>query len=89
MAQAEALPASWRIVNGDIMVRTLYGPVSFAIAGRWPLMASKNELDAYAKSKGGRMPSEPELRRLWESAEGPRPDGITANIGFKNWHPVP
>ncbi|KAL7419376.1 hypothetical protein Q5752_006214 [Cryptotrichosporon argae] len=88
-------PASWvaldgaDVGNGGWAVRTLYGPVGFDVAGKWPLMASKQELDAFAAAKGGRMPTEPELRRLWQTDAGPRPAELTANIGFKNWHPIP
>lgn len=85
----DAFPASWQKVDGEWQVRTLYGPVSFEVAGKWPLMASKNEIDSFAKSKGGRLPTEAELRLLWESEEGPRPAGQLANVGFKNWHVVP
>lgn len=87
--KVDELPASWVQVDGEWKVRSFYGPVGFEIAGRWPLMASKVEIDAYAKSKGGRMPTEAELRMLWASEEGPKPDGGLANIGFKNWHPIP
>ena len=84
-----AFPASWVQVDGDWHVRTLYGPVSFEHAGFWPLMASKCEIDDFARSKGGRMPTESELQLLWRSKEGPRPAGTLANVAFKNWHPVP
>lgn len=86
---ADNLPASWVEQDGEWMVRTLYGPVGFDVAGLWPLAASKNELDAYAQSRGGRMPTELELRTLWEHPEGPRQAGELANVGFKAWHPIP
>lgn len=83
------LPASWVEVDGEIMIRTLYGPIPFEVAGLWPLMASKIEIDAYVKSKGGRLPTEAELRMFWERSDGARPVGELANVGAKNWHPVP
>ena len=83
------IPASWIEVDGKLMVRTLYGPVDFDVAGLWPLMASKLEIDAFAESKGGRLPTEAELKMLWEHPEGPRPAGELANVGVRNWHPVP
>jgi formylglycine-generating enzyme required for sulfatase activity len=83
------LPSSWVQDEMEWKVRTLYGPVGFDVAGSWPLQASKIELDAFAKSKGGRLPTEPELRALWDHPDGPRPGGEAANVGFKNWHPVP
>ncbi|ORY20909.1 hypothetical protein BCR39DRAFT_554493 [Naematelia encephala] len=86
---AKIAPASWVEVDGVWHVRTLYGPVAFEHAAKWPLMASKNELDAFARSKGGRLPTEAELRFLWTTPEGPRPAGVAANVGFKNWHLIP
>ncbi|ORX33987.1 hypothetical protein BD324DRAFT_584223 [Kockovaella imperatae] len=86
---AASLPASWVKVDDSWQVRTLYGPVSFHVAGSWPLMASKNEIEDFAKWKGGRLPTEPELRLLWEHEEGPRPAGVLANVGFEHWHPIP
>jgi hypothetical protein len=82
-------PASWVQVDGDWLVRTLYGPVGFDVAGRWPVQASKNELEAYAAWKGGRLPSEPELRAFWSHDDGARPAGPSSNVGFKTWHPIP
>lgn len=87
--EKKKIPASWIDVDGETKVRTLYGPVSFEIAGLWPLMASKIEIEEYATAKGGRVPTEAELRRLWESEEGPRVQGEGANVGFRNWHPIP
>lgn len=86
---AASLPASWVEQSGEWMIRTSYGPVSFDIAGDWPLQASKIEMEEYVKYKGGRLPTEPELRLLWESEQGPRVVGENANVGVKNWHPVP
>jgi len=84
------IPASWKMVaEEEPKVRTLYGPVAMSVAGHWPLMASKVEIEGYCKSKGGRLPTEPELKSLWESEEGPKPNGQLSNIGFRNWHPIP
>lgn len=87
----ETAPASW-IWDGttnEWKVRTLYGAVGMDVAGKWPLQASKCEVEAYAKHKGGRLPTESELRLFWENEQGSRPAGEMANVGFKNWHPVP
>lgn len=88
-AQVAEAPASWVKMGDDYMVRTVYGPVSFDIAGEWPVMASKDELDGFAKARGGRLPTETELRALWEHQQGPRPAGLDANVGVKCWHPTP
>ncbi|CAG8613079.1 621_t:CDS:2, partial [Acaulospora colombiana] len=56
------MPASWVSQDGQIMARTLFGPVPLSVARDWPLMASYDELNGYARSKGGRIPTEAELR---------------------------
>lgn len=82
-------PAGWIQVDGEWKVRTLYGAVGFDVAGKWPVTASKLELDTYATSKGGRLPTEEELRLFWEHPEGARVAGEMANVGVKGWHPIP
>ncbi|KAG1895243.1 C-type lectin protein [Suillus fuscotomentosus] len=44
-------------------------------------------LSEYAKSKGGRLPTEPELRLFLDTYEVGFEGG--ANVGIRNWHPVP
>ncbi|KAF5382668.1 hypothetical protein D9615_002725 [Tricholomella constricta] len=81
-------PASWvQEKGGEIKVRTLYGPVPLKIAQQWPVLTSYNNLSTYATVKGGRLPTEPELRLFYEKFESGYEGG--ANIGFRNWHPVP
>ncbi|KAK4683845.1 L-histidine Nalpha-methyltransferase / hercynylcysteine S-oxide synthase, partial [Tremellales sp. Uapishka_1] len=87
--QGTTIPASWIDVEGEWKIRSLYGPVSFEAAGAWPLMASKNEIDEFVASKGGRLATEAELRLFWASEQGPRVVGPDANVGLKNWHPIP
>ncbi|KAF9240387.1 C-type lectin protein [Melanogaster broomeanus] len=81
------LPPSWVANEDSMMVRTLYGPVSMAIAQHWPVLTSYDSLLAYATSKGGRLPTEPELRLFFDTYEVGHIGG--ANVGFRNWHPVP
>ena len=71
----------------DEQVRTLYGPVSMDIAKDWPVLASYDDLMAYAQHKGGRIPTEPELRLFFDTYEVGGDGG--ANVGFRNWHPIP
>jgi len=81
------IPASWIEEDDEIRVRTLYGPVPLEIAENWPVIASYNDLSTYATVKGGRIPTEPELRLFHDKFESGYEGG--ANIGFRNWHPVP
>lgn len=57
------------------------------VARHWPVLASYDSLLMYARSKGGRLPSEPELRLFFDLYEVGYEGG--ANVGFRNWHPVP
>lgn len=85
----ELLPGSWYTTeNGGVNVKVLVAPghVSMDIAKHWPCLASGKQLQNYATSVGGRLPTEPELRRyIMDNSV----DHTEANIGFKNWHPFP
>lgn len=80
-------PASWEDCNGETRVRTLYGPVPIKIAWDWPVLTCYDNLSVYAKVKGGRIPTEPELRLFLDKFSSGYEGG--ANVGFRNWHPVP
>ncbi|TCD60398.1 hypothetical protein EIP91_010236 [Steccherinum ochraceum] len=80
-------PASWVEVNGEVQVRTMYGPVHMKIAHHWPIITSYDSLSTYASVKGGRIPTEPELRLFYDKFDCRFEGG--ANIGFRNWHPIP
>ncbi|KAJ7439228.1 DUF323 domain-containing protein [Mycena latifolia] len=81
------LPASWVELDGEMHVRTLYGPVPMKIAQNWPVMTSYTSLSKYAVIQGGRLPTESELRLFMEKFESGYEGG--ANLGFRNWHPIP
>ncbi|PCH40324.1 DUF323 domain-containing protein [Wolfiporia cocos MD-104 SS10] len=80
-------PASWVEIDGQTHVRTFYGPVPLKIARDWPVVTSYDNLSTYASVKGGRIPTEPELRLFFDMFQCGYEGG--ANIGFRNWHPVP
>jgi formylglycine-generating enzyme required for sulfatase activity len=82
-----SLPKTWVMDGGNMMVRTLYGPVPIKIAHLWPVITDYNSLSAYATVRGGRLPTEPELRLFYDKFESGYEGG--RNIGFRNWHPVP
>ncbi|OBZ71212.1 hypothetical protein A0H81_08707 [Grifola frondosa] len=81
------LPASWVEIDGEMLVRTFYGPVPMKVAKDWPVITSYDNLSTYASVKGGRIPTEPELRLFLDKFECGYEGG--ANIGFRNWHPIP
>ncbi|KDQ17224.1 hypothetical protein BOTBODRAFT_53375 [Botryobasidium botryosum FD-172 SS1] len=74
-----AVPGNARIEGR--CVRTLYGPAPFLHAAHWPLTASYDELASYATHKGGRLPTEPELRWFIDTHLG----SAESNLGFKHW----
>lgn len=65
----------------------MYGPVAMDVAYNWPVIASYDDLSRYALVKGGRLPTEPELRLFHDKFEAGYEGG--ANVGFRNWHPIP
>lgn len=81
------LPPSWVLEDDEVRVRSLYGPVPMEVARTWPVLTAYDDLAAYAASKGGRIPTEPELRLFLDTYQVGYEEG--ANMGFRNWHPLP
>ena len=65
----------------------MYGPVPLAVAQHWPVLTTFDDLNIYARSKGGRIPTEYELRLFLDMYDIGHERG--ANVGFRNWHPTP
>ncbi|KAL2429682.1 Ergothioneine biosynthesis protein 1 [Exophiala dermatitidis] len=57
----------------DKAIRTVYGPVPLKYALDWPVMASYDELAAYAHWSGGRIPTLEETRSLYQFVESQKP----------------
>lgn len=68
-------------------VQTIYGPVSMDVARQWPVLTAYDDLEVFAQSKGGRLPTEPELRLFLDKYNINHEEG--ANVGFRHWHPIP
>jgi formylglycine-generating enzyme required for sulfatase activity len=81
------MPVSWVDDEGDIKVRSVYQPVSMEIARDWPVLTAYDDFVLFARHKGGRLPTEPELRLFFDKHEVGHEGG--ANVGFRNWHPIP
>ena len=84
------MPASWVQSDGEdgeVRVRTLYGPVPMEYAKHWPVLTAYDDLATYAAHKGGRIPTEPELRLFLDTYQVSYEEG--ANTGFRHWHPLP
>ncbi|KAJ2974718.1 hypothetical protein NUW54_g11851 [Trametes sanguinea] len=56
-------------------------------ARNWPVLTAYDDLAAYAAHKGGRIPTEPELRLFLDTYQLSYAEG--ANAGFRHWHPLP
>lgn len=56
-------------------------------AAHWPVLTSYDDLSKYAQVQGGRLPTESELRLFYDKFECGYEGG--ANVGFRNWHPIP
>ncbi|KAI5310741.1 hypothetical protein KEM55_002670 [Ascosphaera atra] len=75
-------------------VRTIYGPVPLAYALDWPVMASFDQLSAYASLQGCRIPTLTEVKSihkkgLYKIPEPPYLVDLTdANVAFSHLHPV-
>ncbi|EJD41459.1 hypothetical protein AURDEDRAFT_115403 [Auricularia subglabra TFB-10046 SS5] len=80
-------PKSWVLEDGQDQpkVRTLYGPIDLDVARDWPVLASYDALSVYATAKGGRLPTEPELRLFADRFQ----HSNAANVGFRRWHCIP
>lgn len=85
--KGNSLPETWVEIDGEIYVRTLYGPIPMEYAYHWPVIASYDDLSTYARVQGGRIPTEPELRLFFDTFCNGYLGGM--NIGFHNWHPIP
>lgn len=72
------LPASWRSTTtptdlknfiSNTTVHTLFGPVPLSQALDWPATTSYNNLALCASWLGGRIPTEPEIRAIYQYVE--------------------
>lgn len=54
------------------------------IAENWLVIGSFDKLSAYVESKGGRIPTEPELRLFLDKFNVGYEEG--ANVGFRSWY---
>ncbi len=81
-SRAALTPRAWVERGHDIFVKTVFGPVPFALAEGWPVQVSGVQARLYCERHGGRLPTEAELTRAAEGAG-------QSNLGFRCWSPVP
>lgn len=61
-----APPLSWSGSSPNWTIKTIFGPIPLSLASDWPVMASYDDLESYAQWQGGRLPTEGELRLLYD-----------------------
>ena len=79
------IPKSWHKKDNKLYIKTLYGIIDFEVGKKWPVIESLRNLNMFAKAKGGRIPTEPELKVLQKYISN---DHELANVSFSNWHPI-
>jgi ergothioneine biosynthesis protein EgtB len=92
------LPELWRHGPEGLRVLTLFDERPFEEAARWPASVAQCEAAAYARWRGGRLPTEAELHRAafatpkGETREHPwggaPPTAEHGNLGFRSWEPT-
>jgi ergothioneine biosynthesis protein EgtB len=92
-------PHAWLRAGGGWSCRTLLRDVPLEDAFDWPVAVSQCEAQAYARWRGARLPTEPELHRAargtpeggWRDHPwGDAPPGPAhGNFGFERWAPAP
>jgi iron(II)-dependent oxidoreductase len=73
-------PNFWVRRNDKWFLRGMFGEIPLPLD--WPVYVSHSEAAAYAKARGGRLPTEEQFHRAAEGA-------IAANSDFERWDPVP
>ncbi len=98
-ASSVMFPNTWLIGSRGIDVKTVFGPVPFELAERWPVQVTGEQARMYCAHRRGRLPTEAEIRRAaygspdgesrrypWGNAEASAAHG---NFDFYHWFPLP
>ena len=65
--QSEHIPKSWtKTSTGEHAVKTVYGPVPLSFCHDWPVAASYDELEQYAKYHDAEIPTAEQLRVVYD-----------------------
>ncbi len=81
-------PAVWELVDGAWVYLTMFDRLPLAQVADWPVYVSLAEARAFARWRGGRLPSEAEFHRAAIGpSKGGRPED--GNVGFRHWAPTP
>ncbi|MFZ4629042.1 MAG: SUMF1/EgtB/PvdO family nonheme iron enzyme [Blastocatellia bacterium] len=96
---ASLFPQSWIRDGGELLVRTVFGPVPFELAEGWPVQVSGDQARRYCATQGGRLPTEAELHRAAYTTPAGEvrrypwgdepPTAQHGCFGFVGWSPAP
>jgi iron(II)-dependent oxidoreductase len=78
--QGAAAPFFWAERGGEWFYRGMWEEIPLPLD--WPVYATKDEADAYARWRGMRLPSEAEWHRAACGA------AVSANLDFRQWDPI-
>ncbi|EPX71206.1 sulfatase modifying factor 1 [Schizosaccharomyces octosporus yFS286] len=85
-------PKSWKVIDGKLYVTTMYGLLPLESYHSWPVMASFEELNDYAASKGCRLPTEEELNHFYDHVLHRKSETYVSTkgmaTGFQQLHPA-
>lgn len=80
------VPASWEVAEGEVLIKTALGRLPILVGQHWPVFTSLTHAQAYAESRGMRLPTENEVALLLE-LEAQNGSQASANVGFVKFHP--
>ncbi|KAF9119191.1 hypothetical protein BGW39_000490 [Mortierella sp. 14UC] len=99
----ERTPASWLIRDGEVFVKSVYGPVPLEVSGIWPVSCSNIQATGYAawlssqhsadaaasgKTVTYTLPTEHELSIAFKLRQATVPKTGLETYGFRQWYPT-
>jgi gamma-glutamyl hercynylcysteine S-oxide synthase len=80
-------PFFWSERGGDFFQRGMFA--EFPLPLDWPVYATYEQAQAYAKWRGASLPAEAQFHRAVELANGAESHGAIQNFDFQHWDPIP
>jgi gamma-glutamyl hercynylcysteine S-oxide synthase len=80
-------PNVWQRVESRWLYRTLFDFLPLEQVSSWPVYVSLAEARAFARWRGGRLPTEAEFHRAAYGSSGTQ--SADANLDFSSWSPAP